>query len=319
MTPRLLGLPLGLLLAVPLPAAEPKSVAEILAAHDRAVMHDLDEYVKAHPKADDRDEAYSAIFDRAIAHDWFADSEPIALRYLKDHPDGGVKPMARIVSTMARAQAGKFAEALATYKELMKGIDRPDQEEFATNFADHLAGAATTAGEVKVAREVYELLLGKFDRPELKQKVEEDLARLDRIGKPAPAIAATDIAGKPVALADYKGKYVLVDFWATWCAPCVAEIPSLQAAYAKHHPAGFEVLAVSLDDKPDAVVDYVKARKLPWRQVHNATAGVDVVDAFGVANIPASFLIGPDGTILRLDLRGQSLERALGSLLKPDK
>lgn len=322
MRPRL-AIALGLLLLPTSIVAEeptPKGAAAILTAHDKAVMRDLEQYLRKNPKAEDRDEAYSAIFDRAIDHDWFAEVEPLAKQYLADHPEGAARPMARIVATMARARAGKFGEALAVYKDLMKGLDRPDQEEFAVNFADNLAGAAITAGESTVAREVYETLLGRFpDRPELKEKVGLDLARLERIGKAAPKLLAADVFGKDIKPADLKGKYVLVDFWATWCAPCLNELPNLQAAYAKNHLKGFEVVAVSLDDKAEDVTAFVKDHKLPWRVLHNATAGKDLVEAFGVANIPASFLIDPEGKIIRLDLKGPALGQALEGLLKAAK
>ena len=101
--------------------------------------------------------------------------------------------------------------------------------------------------------------------------------------------------------------------------PCLAELPGLQAAYAKYHDRGFEVVAVSLDDKVDDVLAFAKDKKLPWRVLHNGTAGKDLVDAFGVANIPASYLVDPDGKVVRLDLKGAELGKALDGLLKPAK
>ncbi len=298
----------------------PKGVAGILAAHDRALIRELEEYLKKNPKADDRDEAYSAIYDRVIDHDWFAETEPVAKAYLAEHPEGAARPMARIVATMARVRAGKFIEALGVYQELMKGLDRADQEEFAVSFADNLAAAATTAGEFGVARKVFQILGDRFpDRPELKAKVDNDLARLDRVGKTAPRIAAADVFGKEIKTADLKSKYVLVDFWATFAAPCLAELPNLKAAYAKYHARGFEVLAVSMDEKADDLLAFARDRKLPWRILHNRSAGQDLSDLFGVANIPASFLIGPDGKIIRLDLKGPALDKALGGLLDAGK
>src|SRR5262245_9682552 len=127
-----------------------KSVAELKAAHDRTLMRDLTDYLKANPKADDREQAYLALFETAIEHDWFLENETIARKYLADNKEGAVRSLAQIVTTMARAQAGKFAEAGATFKELMSGLDRGDQEEFASNFADTLASAATAAGEYGV-------------------------------------------------------------------------------------------------------------------------------------------------------------------------
>ena len=294
----------------------PVNVAEIKAAHDRALVRDLSAYLAGNPKADDVDQGFMTLFDKVIEHDWFADHEALASRYLTARPDGPVRSLAQIVATMARAQADDFTGALARYDDLLKSLGKPEQEEFAANFADSLATAATAAGEYPVARRVYQTLLDRYpDSPNLVQKVKGEIARLDKVGKPAPSLAAKDVKGDVLRLDALKGRYVLVDFWATWCAPCIAELPRVEAAYAKYHARGFEVVGVSLDETKSAVTDFVKTRNIPWRQVHNASAGADLVEAFGVGTIPATFLIDPNGVITRLELRGPALDRALAKLI----
>jgi peroxiredoxin len=293
------------------------SVAEIQARHDQAFIRELKEYLSRNPRAADRDQAYAALFNKAIEHDWFAESEELGRQYLKLEPDGPVKALAQIILTMARAHAGHFDDALVRFRELIQGLDQSDQEEFAASFSDSLAQAAVAAGDFGVARQVYAALLQRFgDSPNLRQKVESDLKRLDRVGKPAPAFVAADIQGQPVRMAGLRGKYVLIDFWATWCAPCINELPRLQAAYQSYKDAGFEIIGVSLDESKSAVVDFVKARKLPWPQIHNSGGTVDLVDAFGVSSIPAAYLVDPAGTIIRLDLRGKALDETLARLIK---
>ena len=325
MSARLALLPLALILVAPCPTqaqtpATPsaRSVATIQDGHDRALIRDLLGYISENPQANDLDQAYLKVFDKAIEHDWFADHEAVAQKYLTTYPEGPVRSLARIVTTMARAQAGRFNDALKSYNALMAGLGGPDQEEFAATFAESLAEAATAAGAIDVAREVYEALIAKFgtDSPNLVQKIRAEISRLDMVGTPAPAIAALDLNGATVRLADLKGKYVLVDFWATWCAPCTADLPRLQAAYARYHPKGFEVVAVSLDESKKVVDDFVKARNLPWKQIHNATASGDLVEAFGVQTIPSTFLIDPTGKIVRLELQGVALDKALETLIR---
>ncbi len=295
----------------------PANVADIVNVHDRALIRDLTAYLEAHPKADDVDQAYMTLFNKAIEHDWFLENEAAAVKYLRDYPDGPIQSLARIVSTMARAKAGQYVEAFSRFEELMRSLDKSDQEEFASNFGETLASSASTAGEYHVARKVYDTLLDRFgESPQLRQKIKDEINRLDMIGKPAPSLSVEDVQGKKLRLDEYRGKYVLIDFWATWCAPCVAEIPRVQEAVAKYRAKGFEVLGVSLDDTKPALLDFVRARKIPWRQIHNASAGGDLVEAFGVSTIPATFLINPEGAIVRIELRGTALDDALGKLMK---
>jgi peroxiredoxin len=294
------------------------SVAEIQARHDRALVRELSEYLTANPRAADRDQAYAALFNKAIEHDWFAEVEEPAKRYLKTDPDGPVKALAQIIQTMARAQAGRHDEAIARFRELIAGIEANEQqEEFATTFSDTFAQAAIAAGEYNVARQAYAALLDRFgESASLRQKVQADLKRLDQVGRLAPAFAAEDIQGRTIRSGDYRGKYLLVDFWATWCGPCVAELPRLQEAYRTYHSSGLEIVGISLDETKGAVVDFVKARKVAWPQIQNAGGSSDLVQAFGVVSIPATYLIDPEGTIIRLDLRGKALDEALARLIK---
>src|SRR5947209_12217 len=232
------------------------SVSEILAGHDRALIRDLSDYLRKHPKADDRDQAFAALFNKAIEHDWFSETEDMAQRYLEDEPDGPVKALAQIIITMGRAQAGQYKTALERYKQLMQGLGKTDQEEFAASFTETFATSATAAAEFPVARQVYQTLQERFpDSPTVRDKAAKELGRLDKVGRPAPAFEAHDLMGKAVTIESLRGKYVLVDFWPTWCAPYVAELPRLQEAYRKHHGSGVGIGSVSRGGARPAVVD----------------------------------------------------------------
>ena len=124
-------------------------MAEIQARHDRAFIRELSEYLRQNPKADDRDQAYAALFNKAIEHDWFSEAEEQGRQYLKSDPNGPVKALAQIILTMARAQAGQFDEALKRFRELMQGLGQNEQEEFAASFADNLATDGHHRGRVR--------------------------------------------------------------------------------------------------------------------------------------------------------------------------
>lgn len=126
-----------------------------------------------------------------------------------------------------------------------------------------------------------------------------------------------DTTGAPVKLSDYRGKYVLVDFWASWCKPCRAENPNLLKAYNKFRSKNFTILGVSLDDKDarKAWLHAVKQDGLPWTQVSELN-GFKAKSAvlYGVSAIPTNFLIDPSGKIIARNLRGEELEKKLSAL-----
>ncbi len=134
-----------------------------------------------------------------------------------------------------------------------------------------------------------------------------------QIGKTAPDFTATAIDGKEITLSSLKGKYVLVDFWASWCQPCRAENPNVKAAYTKYNSKGFEVLSVSVDKDLNAWKKAVEDDGMTWLQAHD---GNDISHSlYGVNSIPSTLLLDKEGVIIEKNLRGDALEEKLQKLL----
>jgi thiol-disulfide isomerase/thioredoxin len=145
------------------------------------------------------------------------------------------------------------------------------------------------------------------------KKIQSGLAA----GAAFPDFSEKDLAGQPLSVGALKGKVVLIDFWATWCGPCVHELPNVIAAYQKFHPQGFEIIGVSLDSdraKLDAFLK--KTDGMTWAQFFDGQGWSNKLAVkYGVESIPFTVLVGPDGNIIGTGLRGDALGEAVAKAL----
>ncbi|NDW17964.1 AhpC/TSA family protein [Dysgonomonas sp. 216] len=180
---------------------------------------------------------------------------------------------------------------------------------------------SANAFDEKQQKELLSLASPELKADERVKQLEEHLTILENsaIGKQFIDVKGLTPDGKEIALSDYagKGKVVLIDFWASWCGPCIKEMPVVIEAYKKYKAKGFEIVGISLDQDGDAWKTSIKDLSITWPQMSDLKAwNSDLSKVYGVRSIPHTILLDKDGKIVEKDLRGQKLLSALDELLK---
>jgi len=207
---------------------------------------------------------------------------------LAEHKGEKTDAVAKILYLKAVLYAeviGDSAKANALFKQL--------KSEFAkTALVEQLKQAEAKQAEVK--------------------KIQENL----KAGAMFPDFHETDLNGKPVSISGYKGKIVLVDFWATWCGPCRGELPNVLAVYKKYHAKGFEIVGVSLDQDKATLQKFLPQNGMTWQQFFDGKGWENKLALkYGIQSIPSTFLLDGNGRIIGDDLRGPLLDAAVATAL----
>lgn len=203
-----------------------------------------------------------------------------------------------------------------------------------TNFDVNLFRLASDAAEICMATGSYdsakqifaaiEKAATRSDDAQLatmaKEAVVPELTRLNLLGA-KPKIEGAVFAGGKFDWSQYKGKVVLLDFWATWCGPCRQELPNVEKTYEKYHSQGFDVVGISLDDSKEKLADFLAREKLPWTILFDEDPskqgweGAAMTKEFAINSIPATFLVDRAGKVVSISARGDDLEPQVKKLL----
>jgi thiol-disulfide isomerase/thioredoxin len=184
-----------------------------------------------------------------------------------------------------------------------------------------------TTGNTELAAATYRDFAKLFAASKEKQiqdlapKLEGAANRMEMVGKKLD-LEGNLLDGKPLKWDDYRGKVVLVEFWATWCGPCRMELPNIKRSYQAYHSKGFDVVGVSIDEDKRAVEAYVKDQTVPWAIMFNDAPGQKgfnnpLTTKLGVFGVPCSLLVDKEGKVLSLQARGPGLRKELEKLLGP--
>src|SRR4051812_4003078 len=300
---------------------------------DRRHISELTE-LAAKAKGPLADAAYRELFNLALTRELCPDARQGAEACLASTTAAGsTRALATLVRMIATSDSGRNDEAIASLRGLLKVPAELKGKEPAAEIEAKLAVVEAYVrrlirrGRYDRARELCSMICEQETAPDvLKEHFEGRMDRLDLLNKPAPTIEGTDVEGKKVSLAGLKGKVVLVDFWATWCPPCVAAIPTLKRLEATYRDRGFAILGINLDARHEAAGEVGKSLPLvrkflaeheaAWTNLLDAEGAGDFARAYGVEEIPANFLVGRDGKIVALELGVDALEseisRAVG-------
>jgi len=165
----------------------------------------------------------------------------------------------------------------------------------------------------------YEKLSDRVKQSSLGEKIRKTLATLRAVGmgQKAPDFTLQTPEGNDLSLSSLRGKCVLVDFWASWCGPCIKELPNIKKVYEKYHEKGFEIISISLDDKKDNWVKAIEKHQIPWLHVSSLKGWkCPVAKLYHVTGVPTMYLLDAEGRIVSDNARGEALEKEVEKLCK---
>jgi thiol-disulfide isomerase/thioredoxin len=205
---------------------------------------------------------------------------------------------------------GEDAEDLAQVLSMKGGLylqvlDRPEKA------AEVFKQIKRDFPKTKIGQRADDILETIAQQAEVK-KIQDALA----VGTKFPDFNEKDLTSKPLSIANYKGKVVMLDFWATWCGPCRAELPNVLEVYQKHHQDGFEIIGISLDEDRARLESFIKEKNMTWPQFFDGQKWKNKLSVkYGVNSIPATYLLDGEGKIIGKNLRGEELEEAVAAAL----
>ena len=225
--------------------------------------------------------------------------------------------LGQIVEQQGSAQA--FRETYLEAKPMIENNLTPDN----ASFVMMLVQAGEELEDPAVMKGIMDdflPILKKSEDPQVMQLTEmiESANRIASLVGNEMEFEAILLTGEKINLKDLNGKVVLVDFWATWCGPCLAEIPNMKKMYEKYHDKGFEIIAYSVDREVAELEEFEKEQPHAWlvaSSVMSVEKGLkNYSEFYGITGIPRMFLIGKDGKVINTEIRGQLLNKALGEL-----
>lgn len=220
------------------------------------------------------------------------------------------------------AKASNDEEQMMFYEQQYRSLDSI-RNNYSDKFIQDHSGSPVSAYIAMRFSYTYELpklkeVVSGFDSTISESFYVEQLnKRIDKlestaIGKEAPEFTMENTEGEPVALSDFEGQYVLLDFWAAWCSPCRAENPNVVEAYQKYHDKGFTVLGVSLDRKREDWLKAIEKDNLTWTHLSDLKGwDNEASNLYGVMSIPQNYLLDKEGVIIAKNLRGEDLHTKL--------
>lgn len=238
---------------------------------------------------------------------------------IKDFPKTEASAMASAYQIVGKHMQGQSFDAAAGPEILAHLKDYP-KNMLGGSLAQMFANSLERKGDQKAAEDFLNQAVAALGTGQAAESLKGTLRRMKMMGSELELSGPT-LTGSEVNLKSYKGKVVLVDFWATWCGPCVGELPNVKKVYEKYHAKGFDIIGVSLDRERSALENFVKAQEMPWTQIifndpKDMFWNNPLARKYGINSIPATFLVGRDGKVCKQNLRGEeALEKAVASEL----
>ena len=255
-------------------------------------LDDADHITISGSVTEDTYRKYRAHID-SVENAFFSDSVALSNEQVADSLEKVIDGMRM---QFVEANPGSVAAAYVLYRELSYGMGYEDLYKAVEKFTP------------EVRKSVYVDMVNSM----------AGALKKTAVGQHYTDFSVPDKDGNPVALSSVvgEGKYVLLDFWASWCPPCRAESPNMVAAYKEYAPKGFEIFAVSLDKNKEAWLKGIEQLNLGWKHASELKFWESQpAEIYGVRSIPSNILIGPDGTIIARNLMGEDLQNKLAELL----